>query len=88
MDKIHFDEFNTTPKTTSTGGWSAIIHKDFVAAWVPVQNQKITFSTKKSGRNQYLLTTVNPSYKLAAGTTVIIPKNELYIGPIELFGLQ
>ena len=83
-DKIHFDEFATTPKTTSMGGFAAITHKDFVVAWVPIQNEKVTFSTKKSS-NQYLLTTVNQSGKLAAGTTDIFIRNELYIGPKELF---
>jgi YidC/Oxa1 family membrane protein insertase len=85
-DRIHFDEFDTTPKTTSIGGFAAIIYKDFIAAWVPIQNQKITYSTKKSkSRNQYLLTIVNPSQKVLAGTSVIIPKNDLFIGPKELF---
>ena len=85
-DKIPFDEFDTTPKTTSIGGFSAIIYKDFIAAWVPIQNQKITYSTKKlKSRNQYLLTTVNPPQKVLAGTSIHIPKNDLFIGPKELF---
>ncbi len=87
FEKIDFEDFDSTPKTTSIGGWAAMIQHYFFTAWIPNEKEKHTFSTKSS-RNNYLLTTVNPSISIAAGTSANIGKNQLYIGPKEHVRLE
>ena len=87
FEKIDFEDFDSSPKTTSIGGWAAMIQHYFFAAWIPNDDEKHTYSTKSS-RGQYLLTTVNPSSRIAAGTTAILGKNQLYIGPKEHVRLE
>ena len=87
FEKIKFEDFESTPKTTSLGGWAVIMQHYFFAAWIPNDNEKHTYSTKSS-RGNYLLTTVNPSSKITAGTTVSLGKNQLYIGPKEHVRLE
>ena len=87
FEKIDFDDFDSSPKTTSIGGWAAMIQHYFFVAWIPNDDEKHTYSTKSS-RGNYLLTTVNPSSKIAAGTTARLGKNQLYIGPKEHVRLE
>lgn len=87
FEKIDFDDFDSSSKTTSIGGWAAMIQHYFFAAWIPNDDEKHTYSTKSS-RGNYLLTTVNPSSRIAAGTTAILGKNQLYIGPKEHVRLE
>ena len=87
FEKIDFEDFDSSAKTTSIGGWAAMIQHYFFAAWIPNDDEKHTYSTKSS-RGNYLLTTVNPSSKIAAGTTVNLGKNQLYIGPKEHVRLE
>ena len=87
FEKIDFEDFDSSPKTTSIGGWAAMIQHYFFAAWIPNDDEKHTYSTKSS-RGKYLLTTVNPSSKIAAGTTASLGKNQLYIGPKEHVRLE
>ena len=87
FEKIDFEDFDSSPKTTSIGGWAAMIQHYFFAAWIPTDDEKHTYSTKSS-RGQYLLTTVNPSSRIAAGTTASLGKNQLYIGPKEHVRLE
>ena len=87
FEKIDFEDFDSSPKTTSVGGWAAMIQHYFFAAWIPNDDETHTYSTKSS-RGKYLLTTVNPSSKIAAGTTASLGKNQLYIGPKEHVRLE
>ena len=87
FEKIDFEDFDSSPKTTSIGGWAAMIQHYFFAAWIPNDDETHTYSTKSS-RGNYLLTTVNPSSKIAAGTTASLGKNQLYIGPKEHVRLE
>ena len=87
FEKIDFEDFDSSPKTTSIGGWAAMIQHYFFAAWIPNDDKKHTYSTKSS-RGKYLLTTVNPSSRIAAGTTASLGKNQLYIGPKEHVRLE
>ena len=87
FEKIDFEDFDSSPKTTSVGGWAAMIQHYFFAAWIPNDDKTHTYSTKSS-RGNYLLTTVNPSSKIAAGTTASLGKNQLYIGPKEHVRLE
>jgi len=87
FEKIDFEDFDSSPKTTSIGGWAAMIQHYFFAAWIPKDDEKHTYSTKSS-RGNYLLTTVNPSSRIAAGTTASLGKNQLYIGPKEHVRLE
>jgi YidC/Oxa1 family membrane protein insertase len=87
FEKIDFEDFDSTPKTSSIGGWAAMIQHYFFTAWIPNESQKHTYSTKTS-RGNYLLTTVNPSAMIASGTTINLGKNQLYIGPKEHVRLE
>ena len=87
FEKIDFEDFDSTPKTSSVGGWAAMIQHYFFTAWIPNESQKHTYSTKTS-RGNYLLTTVNPTVRVAAGTTASLEKNQLYVGPKEHVRLE
>ena len=82
FEKIDFEDFDSTPKTVSKGGWAAMMQHYFFAAWIPNENEKHTYSTKSSN-DKYLLTTVNPGLKIAPGNQVTLTNNQLYIGPKE-----
>ena len=82
FEKIDFEDFDSTPKTTSKGGWAAMLQHYFFAAWIPNENKIHTYSTK-SNNDKYLLTTVNPGLKIASGNQATLLSNQLYIGPKE-----
>ena len=82
FEKIDFEDFDSTPKTTSKGGWAAMLQHYFFAAWIPNENKIHTYSTK-SNNDKYLLTTVNPGLKIAPGNQATLLSNQLYIGPKE-----
>jgi YidC/Oxa1 family membrane protein insertase len=81
-EKIDFEDFNTQPKTTSKGGWSAMIQHYFFVAMIPDTNRTHTYSSKINNNN-YLLTLLNPSQTLGAGASITTPINQFYIGPKE-----
>ena len=87
FEKIDFEDFDSSPKTTSIGGWAAMIQHYFFSAWIPNEKDKHTYSTKSS-RDNFLLTTVNPSSRITAGSSVNIGKNQLFIGPKEHVRLE
>ena len=87
FEKIDFEDFDSTPKTSSIGGWAAMIQHYFFTAWIPNDAQKHIYSTKSS-RGNFLLTTVNPSASVAAGATINLEKNQLYVGPKEHVRLE
>ncbi|WP_435188819.1 membrane protein insertase YidC [Pseudothioglobus sp. nBUS_23] len=87
FEKIDFEDFDSSPKTTSIGGWAAMIQHYFFSAWIPNEKDKHTYSTKSS-RDNFLLTTVNPSSRITAGSSVNIEKNQLFIGPKEHVRLE
>jgi YidC/Oxa1 family membrane protein insertase len=87
FEKIDFEDFDSTPKTSSIGGWAAMIQHYFFTAWIPNDTQKHIYSTKSS-RGNFLLTTVNPSASVAAGATINLEKNQLYVGPKEHVRLE
>ena len=82
FEKIDFEDFDSTPKTTSKGGWAAMLQHYFFAAWIPNENKIHTYSTK-SNNDKYLLTTVNPGLKIAPRNQATLLSNQLYIGPKE-----
>jgi YidC/Oxa1 family membrane protein insertase len=87
FEKIDFEDFDSSPKISSVGGWAAIIQHYFFSAWIPNDKETHTYSTKSS-RDKYLLTTVNPSSRIASGSSATIGKNQLYIGPKEHIRLE
>jgi len=87
FEKIDFEDFDSTPKTSSMGGWAAMIQHYFFAAWIPSDTDKHSYSTKSS-RGNYLLTTVSPGVRVAAGSTVNLKRSQLYVGPKEHVRLE
>jgi YidC/Oxa1 family membrane protein insertase len=81
-EKIAFDEFNDQPKTTSKGGWMAMIQHYFFVAMIP-EAQNIHSYSAKNNNGKHLLTIVNPAQKIAPGATTTLSNNALYIGPKE-----
>ena len=82
FEKIDFEDFDSSPKMVSKGGWGAMLQHYFFTAWIPNENEIHTYSTK-SNNGKYLLTTVNPGLKIAPGNQVTLANNRLYIGPKE-----
>ncbi len=82
FEKIEFDDFDSQLKSTSKGGWMAMIEHYFFAAWIPDSNGTHTYSSKISN-NKHLLTIVNQNTTIGSGTTGTLPVNSLYIGPKE-----
>ncbi len=81
-EKIEFEDFGYQPKTTSKGGWVAMIEHYFFVAAIPDANQTHTYSSKIIN-SEYLLTVVNPEIAIAPGATATLPSSSLYIGPKE-----
>ena len=46
FEKIDFEDFDSTPKTSSIGGWAAMIQHYFFTAWIPNDSQKHTTQLK------------------------------------------
>ncbi len=82
FEKIDFEDFDSSPKMVSKGGWGAMLQHYFFTAWIPNENEIHTYSTK-SNNGKYLLTTVNPGLKIAPGNQATLANNQLYIGPKE-----
>ncbi len=81
-EKIEFDEFNDQPKTTSKGGWMAMIQHYFFVAMIPEAQNTHSYSAKTSN-GKHLLTIVNPAQRVEPGTASVLKNNALYIGPKE-----
>ena len=69
FEKIDFEDFDSRPTTTSIGGWAAMIQHYFFSACTPNEQEKHTYSSQSS-RDNFLLTTANPSSRIAAGKLV------------------
>ncbi len=87
FEKFDFDEFNEQPKTTSTGGWAAMIQHYFFAAWIPDANTASTY-TAKTEQGKFVLTTINPRVFIAPGAQAALASSELFIGPKEHIRLE
>ena len=88
FEKIDFEDFESNPKITSIGGWAAMIQHYFFSAWIPNEKETHKYTTHVSNNGNYLLRTVNPGKKIAAGTSANLGKNQLYIGPKEHVRLE
>ena len=88
FEKIDFEDFESNLKTTSIGGWAAMIQHYFFSAWIPNEKETHKYTTHVSNNGNYLLRTVNPGKKIAAGSSVNLGKNQLYIGPKEHVRLE
>ncbi len=83
FEKIDFEDFDSTDKTVSKGGWAAMLQHYFFTAWIPNKNEEHTYSTR-SNKDKYLLSTVSQSKtKIAPGNQVTLASSQLYIGPKE-----
>ncbi len=83
FEKIDFEDFDSTAKTVSKGGWAAMLQHYFFTAWIPNKNEEHTYSTR-SNKDKYLLSTVSQSKtKIAPGNQVTLASSQLYIGPKE-----
>ncbi len=83
FEKIDFEDFDSTEKTVSKGGWAAMLQHYFFTAWIPNKNEEHTYSTR-SNKDKYLLSTVSQSKtKIAPGNQVTLASSQLYIGPKE-----
>jgi len=88
FEKIDFEDFDSNPKTTSIGGWAAMIQHYFFSAWIPNEKETHKYTTHVANNGNYLLRTVNPGKKIATGTSSNLGKNQLYIGPKEHVRLE
>ena len=65
-----------------------MIQHYFFSAWIPNEKETHKYTTHVSNNGNYLLRTVNPGKKIAAGSSVNLGKNQLYIGPKEHVRLE
>ena len=89
FEKIDFEDFEPSVKTTSKSGWAAMIQHYFFTAWIPNENnEEHTYSTNIAKNGNYELSIINPQIKVLAGETAYLQKNQLYIGPKEHVRLE
>ena len=89
FEKIDFEDFEPSLKTTSKSGWAAMIQHYFFTAWIPNENnEEHTYSTNIAKNGNYELSIINPQMKVLAGETAYLGKNQLYIGPKEHIRLE
>ncbi|RUM78513.1 MAG: membrane protein insertase YidC [Candidatus Thioglobus sp.] len=82
VQKNEFDDWDEFDTQQSTGGWIAMVQQYFIAAWIPNQDETQTFSASSSN-NLHKLTNANQQISLGAGSSTILPANQLYLGPKE-----
>jgi len=79
-DKISFSDMQESPvKTTTTGGWAALLQHYFVSAWVPDSNLKSQLYARSKG-DYNLIGFTGSSVEIAPGTQGTLSAT-LYIGP-------
>jgi YidC/Oxa1 family membrane protein insertase len=79
--KIKLDKFGEVKYNQQgvTGGWAAFLQHYFVSAWIPPQNSRNNFSTRKDGKFYYI-GYISPAVSVAAGQSKTLD-NHLYVGP-------
>ncbi len=87
FEKIDFEDFDSTPKTYSIGGWSSIIQHYFFTAWIPKADERNTYSTR-TRQNKHLLAAVAPNVVVARNEKITLGSNQLYVGPKEHMRLE
>ncbi len=80
VQKNDFEDWGDFKPQQAEGGWISMVQQYFMAAWIPDQTQVQHFSASTSNQ-VYKLTNANQQTNVAAGTTLTLDTNELYIGP-------
>lgn len=80
-EKLTFDDMEgSNLNRTNTGGWAAMIQHYFLGAWIPPQDEKINYYTKKGSNNRYIIGGVGEKQVINSGETVTL-KGQLFVGP-------
>lgn len=82
IQKNDFEDWGDFDEQNSIGGWMAMAQQYFMTAWIPNQNEKQNFSASTT-TDVYKLTNANQQTNIAAGSSIILGTNQLYIGPKE-----
>ncbi|MEZ5489950.1 MAG: membrane protein insertase YidC [Gammaproteobacteria bacterium] len=81
--KIDFDDVDDgVQPIDTTGGWIAFSQHYFITAWIPNQDQRNNFSTRKNSNNQYIGGFVSPSFNVEPGSTAS-ETVRFYAGPTD-----
>ena len=79
-EKLEFADFTDEPlKEQVEGGYAAIVQHYFVSAWIPKQDQKNTYETRRFN-NQNILSVLEPAVRVEPEQTVTVGAT-LYLGP-------
>lgn len=79
--KIDYDEMQEENLNVSTlGGWSAMIQHYFATAWVPPQDEKNQFYTKKLKDWKYVIGSYSPAVTVQPRTEIVL-NSHLFAGP-------
>jgi YidC/Oxa1 family membrane protein insertase len=82
VQKNKFDDWSDFKQQQALGGWMAMAQQYFVAAWIPNQDKQQKFSTSVNNK-VYKITNANQQISIAAGSSVVLDVNQLYLGPKE-----
>jgi hypothetical protein len=82
IQKNDFEDWGDFDKQNSIGGWMAMAQQYFMTAWIPNQDEQQNFSASTTS-GVYKLTNANQQTNIAAGSSVTLSTNQLYIGPKE-----
>lgn len=84
FQKVDFEDIADEPyKKTIAGGWLAMVQHYFFAAWIPPEDQQVTYSTQQimsGGRPRYIARDVSPSIQVPPGGSATF-ESRLYVGP-------
>ncbi|VVM24205.1 Inner membrane protein translocase component YidC, long form [uncultured Gammaproteobacteria bacterium] len=82
VQKNDFEDWSDFKQQQVLGGWMAMVQQYFFAAWIPNQDKQQNFSTSVNDKI-YKITNANQQTSIAAGSSVVLDVNQLYLGPKE-----
>ena len=82
VQKNDFEDWSGFKQQQALGGWMAMVQQYFFAAWIPNQDKQQKFSTSVNNK-VYKITNANQQISIAAGSSVVLDVNQLYLGPKE-----
>ncbi|MFC1689978.1 membrane protein insertase YidC [Pseudomonadota bacterium] len=84
FEKVDFDDVADEPyKKTTSGGWLSMIQHYFFTAWIPPNEEQVTYTTQAitgNGWPRYVARNVSPARSLASGESTQF-SSRLYLGP-------
>jgi len=87
--KVEFEDIEKNRyRETVDSGWVALLERYFLSAWIPVEDQQVSYDLRKSAnRNLYYIGFTQPEFSVDPGQQDSI-KAGFYVGPKDQYRLR